>query len=75
MHPNSPAAQAGLIPHSDYVVGSDSLVGVEDDFYSMIETNNQKQIKLYVYNSESDSCREVSRNEALAGVGHCNDLN
>ena len=62
MHPNSPAAQAGLIPHSDYVVGSDSLVGVEDDFYSMIETNNQKQIKLYVYNSESDSCREVGQN-------------
>ena len=60
VHPNSPAAQAGLIPHTDYVVGSDSLVGTEDDFYSMIETNNQKQIKLYVYNSDSDSCREVS---------------
>lgn len=61
MHPNSPAAQAGLIPHTDYVVGSDSMVGGEDDFYSVVETNDHKQIKLYVYNSESDVCREVQK--------------
>ena len=59
VHPNSPAAQAGLIPHADYVLGSDSMVGGDDDFYSMVESNNHKQIKLYVYNSESDSSREV----------------
>lgn len=59
VHPNSPAAQAGLIPNTDYVVGSDSMVGGEDDFYSMIELNNHKQTRLYVYNSESDGCREV----------------
>lgn len=74
MHPNSPAAQAGLIPHSDYVLGSDSMVGGDDDFYSMIEASNHKQIKLYVYNSESDSSREVwgcsgvsLQNDALGG--------
>lgn len=60
VHPNSPAAQAGLIPHTDYVVGSESMGAGDDDFYSMVELNNHKQIKLFVYNSESDGCREVS---------------
>ena len=58
-HPNSPAAQAGLIPHTDYILGSDTMVG-DDDLYTLIENNNHKELKLFVYNSESDACREVS---------------
>ena len=58
MHPNSPAAQAGLIPHTDYILGSDAMVG-DDDLYSLIENNNHKELRLFVYNSDSDACREV----------------
>lgn len=58
VHPNSPAAQAGLIPHTDYILGSDAMVG-DDDLYSLIENNNHKEIRLFVYNSDSDACREV----------------
>ena len=60
IHPNSPAAQAGLIPHTDYILGSDMMVSGDDDLYSLVENNNHKEIKLYVYNSEMDRCREVS---------------
>ena len=42
------------------MVGSESMGAGDDDFYSMVELNNHKQIKLFVYNSESDGCREVS---------------
>ena len=31
----------------------------DDDIFSLIENNNNKQLKLFVYNSEQDSCREV----------------
>eukprot|EP00731_Ephydatia_muelleri_P020166 Em0012g991a len=57
VHPNSPAAQAGLLPHTDYILGSDAMTG-DDDLFSFIENNNNKQLKLFVYNSEQDSCRE-----------------
>lgn len=62
VHPNSPAAQAGLNPHSDYILGSDIMTG-EDDLFTLIENNNNKQIRLFVYNAETDACREVSQSE------------
>ena len=34
------------------------MVG-DDDLYSLIENNNHKEIRLFVYNSDSDACREV----------------
>ena len=55
---NSPASQANLVAHTDYILGSDTM-GPEDDLYSIIEANNQRTIRLYVYNSDTDSCREV----------------
>ena len=64
MHPNSPAAQAGLIPHTDYILGSDAMAA-EDDLYSLVETHNHQALKLYIYNAETDACREVIRE----GVG------
>jgi len=32
----------------------------EDDFYSLVENSNHKELRLYVYNIETDVCREVS---------------
>jgi len=58
VHPNSPAAQAGLIPHTDYILGSDAMA-TDDDLYTLVETHNHQSLKLYVYNAETDACREV----------------
>ena len=65
VHPNSPAALAGLVPHSDYILGSDTMMSTDDDFYTLIENNDHKQLRLYVYNSEMDSCREVGGARSL----------
>ena len=58
VHPNSPASQAGLIPQTDYILGSDVLV-TGDDLYTLVETHNHQTLKLYVYNAELETCREV----------------
>ena len=55
---NSPASQANLVAHTDYILGSDTM-GPEDDLYSIIEANNQRTIRLYVYNSDTDSWSEM----------------
>ena len=60
IHPNSPAAQAGLIPHTDYILGSEMMTAGDDDLYSLIESHDHQEIKLYVYNADTESCREVS---------------
>lgn len=57
VQPNSPAAQANLIPHTDYILGSEAQI--DDDLYTLIENNNHRELKFFVYNSETDSCREV----------------
>ncbi|XP_048190529.1 Golgi reassembly-stacking protein 1 [Perognathus longimembris pacificus] len=69
--PSSPAALAGLRPYSDYVVGSDQILQESEDFFSLIESHEGKPLKLLVYNSESDSCREltVTPNAAWGGEG------
>jgi hypothetical protein len=57
---NSPAEMAGLAPFSDYIIGSPHMtLRNEDDFYSLVEEFLNKTLILYVYNKESDSCREV----------------
>ncbi|XP_068838691.1 Golgi reassembly-stacking protein 1 isoform X2 [Capricornis sumatraensis] len=58
VEPSSPAALAGLRPYTDYVVGSDQILQESEDFFSLIESHEGKPLKLMVYNSESDSCRE-----------------
>ena len=42
-----------------------------EDFFTLIESHEGKPLKLMVYNSESDSCREVSvtPNAAWGGEG------
>nr|XP_019960216.1 PREDICTED: Golgi reassembly-stacking protein 1-like [Paralichthys olivaceus] len=56
---SSPAALAGLQPHSDYIVGADQLLQDSEDFFSLIEAHEGKPLKLLVYNIQTDACREV----------------
>eukprot|EP00051_Salpingoeca_urceolata_P013674 m.172612 g.172612 ORF g.172612 m.172612 type:complete len:374 (-) comp17860_c0_seq1:277-1398(-) len=71
VHPNSPAAQAGLRGGSDYIVAADSLLDDRDDLYALIEKFNMKPLRLYVYNAEDDRCRDVTitPNDAWGGDG------
>ncbi|XP_071341202.1 Golgi reassembly-stacking protein 1-like isoform X2 [Trachinotus anak] len=68
---NSPAALAGLIAHDDFIVGADQVLQDSEDFFSLIEANEGKPLKLLVYNIHSDQCREVvvTPNGAWGGEG------
>jgi len=57
---NSPADIAGLRPHTDYIIGADSVLHDAEDFFNLVESHECKALKLYVYNSETDGCREVT---------------
>ncbi|KAI6241235.1 hypothetical protein M3Y99_00347400 [Aphelenchoides fujianensis] len=60
VQPNSPAAQAGLIGDSDYILGAESVLQHADDLISLVQANIGKQVKLFVYNVDSDNVREVN---------------
>ncbi|XP_072540085.1 Golgi reassembly-stacking protein 2 [Salminus brasiliensis] len=68
---NSPAALAGLRPYTDYIIGADTVMNESEDLFSLIETHEGKGLKLYVYNTDTDSCREVviTPNGAWGGEG------
>uniref|UniRef100_A0A3Q3WGB3 PDZ GRASP-type domain-containing protein n=1 Tax=Mola mola TaxID=94237 RepID=A0A3Q3WGB3_MOLML len=68
---SSPAALAGLIAHSDFIVGADQVLQDSEDFFSLIEANEGKPLKLLVYNTQTDQCREVmvTPNGAWGGEG------
>uniref|UniRef100_A0A4X2LM06 Golgi reassembly stacking protein 2 n=1 Tax=Vombatus ursinus TaxID=29139 RepID=A0A4X2LM06_VOMUR len=68
---NSPAALAGLRPYSDYIIGADTVMNESEDLFSLIETHEAKPLKLYVYNTDTDNCREViiTPNSAWGGEG------
>ncbi|XP_056148912.1 Golgi reassembly-stacking protein 1-like isoform X1 [Lampris incognitus] len=68
---NSPAALAGLRPHSDFIVGADQVLQDSEDFFTLIEAHEGKALKLLVYNTETDACREVvvTPNGAWGGEG------
>ncbi|MED6270029.1 Golgi reassembly-stacking protein 1 [Characodon lateralis] len=68
---NSPAAVAGLIAHDDFIVGADQVLQDSEDFFSLIEANEGKPLKLLVYNTRTDQCREtaVTPNGAWGGEG------
>ncbi|ELU00246.1 hypothetical protein CAPTEDRAFT_229055 [Capitella teleta] len=68
---NSPASLAGLISNTDYIIGADSVLHESEDLFTLIESHEGKGLKLYVYNIESDRCREVTitPNGAWGGEG------
>uniref|UniRef100_A0A8C5RDW2 PDZ GRASP-type domain-containing protein n=1 Tax=Leptobrachium leishanense TaxID=445787 RepID=A0A8C5RDW2_9ANUR len=68
---NSPAALAGLRPHTDYIIGADTVMNESEDLFSLIETHEGKPLKLYVYNTDTDNCREVviTPNSSWGGEG------
>ncbi|RXM99026.1 Golgi reassembly-stacking protein 1 [Acipenser ruthenus] len=69
--PNSPASLAGLHAHTDYIVGADQVIQDSEDFFSLVESHEGKPLKLLVYNTETDLCREVvvTPNGAWGGEG------
>lgn len=52
--------RAGLFPYSDYVIGADTILHESEDFFSLIEAHNTRPLKLYVYNCDTDKCRDVT---------------
>lgn len=71
IHPSSPAELAGLRAFSDYVIGADSVLHESEDLFTLIEAHEGRPLKLYVYNTTEDSCREVSitPNSSWGGMG------
>lgn len=60
VHPSSPAEAAGLKPFEDYIIGAESLLHESEDLFTLIEAHENRSLKLYVYNTSEDSCREVT---------------
>lgn len=60
VHPSSPAELAGLQPFTDYIIGADSILHESEDLFTLIEAHESRPLKLYVYNTKDDSCREVT---------------
>ncbi|VDN17917.1 unnamed protein product [Gongylonema pulchrum] len=71
VQPNSPAEIAGLQSNTDYILGAESVLNQAEDLIAHLQANEGKPIKLYVYNTESDSVREVTLtpNSAWGGDG------
>ncbi|XP_032807128.1 Golgi reassembly-stacking protein 2-like isoform X3 [Petromyzon marinus] len=71
VEPNSPAVLAGLRPFTDYIIGADAVLNESEDLFSLIESHDGKPLKLYVYNTDTDSCREViiTPNKSWGGEG------
>lgn len=60
VNPQSPAEIAGLRPFTDYIIGADSVLHETEDLFTLIEAHEGRPLKLYVYNTAEDSCREVT---------------
>lgn len=60
VHPSSPAEAAGLRSFTDYIIGADSVLHESEDLFSLIESHEDRPLKLYVYNADDDSCRDVT---------------
>ncbi|PYH44169.1 putative Golgi reassembly stacking protein [Aspergillus saccharolyticus JOP 1030-1] len=58
--PLSPAYRAGLLPHSDYIIGTPSgTLRGEAALGELVEDHLDRTLVLWVYNSEFDVVREV----------------
>jgi hypothetical protein len=58
--PSSPADEAGLLPYSDYIIGSpDGRLRGEDGVAELVDAWLDRQVTLWVYNHEFDVVREI----------------
>ncbi|CAJ0576190.1 unnamed protein product, partial [Mesorhabditis spiculigera] len=71
VQPNSPASIAGLVSDTDYILGAESVLNQADDLAALVQANEGRPLKLYVYNVDSDVVREVTLtpNSAWGGEG------
>ncbi|KAA8909480.1 GRASP55/65 PDZ-like domain-containing protein [Sphaerosporella brunnea] len=58
--PNSPADYAGLLPYSDYIIGTpEGIVRGESGLGELVEDHMDRPLRLFVYNHEYDVTREL----------------
>ena len=58
---NSPAEAAGLLPYSDYILGTpEGALHGESGLGELVEDHIGRPLRLYVYNNEYDVTREVT---------------
>lgn len=58
---SSPADLAGLLPYSDYILGSpEGVLHGEGGLSEIVEDHINRPLRLYVYNNEYDVTREVT---------------
>lgn len=56
----SPADLAGLLPYSDYIIGTpEGIVRSESGLGELVEDHLDRRLRLYVYNHEYDVTREL----------------
>lgn len=59
--PSSPADLAGLLPYSDYILGTpEGVLHGESGLSELVEDHIGRPLRLYVYNSEYDVTRELT---------------
>lgn len=67
---NSPADLAGLLPYSDYILGSpEGVLHGESGLSEIVEDHIGRPLRLYVYNNEYDVTREVTLQPSRAWGG------
>ncbi|CZT47307.1 related to GRH1-Yeast (GR)ASP65 (H)omologue [Rhynchosporium secalis] len=58
---NSPADLAGLLPYSDYILGTpEGVLHGESGLGELVEDHIGRPLRLYVYNNEYDVTREIT---------------
>jgi len=70
--PNSPADLAGILPYSDYIIGSpEGPMRGENALPELIEAYVNRPLRLYVYNNEYDVTRtvDITPSRAWGGEG------
>lgn len=59
--PNSPAAEAGLMAYKDYLLGTTEVMFSDmDELVELVNVCLGKKVQIYVYNSDTESIREVT---------------
>ncbi|TGZ78608.1 hypothetical protein EX30DRAFT_342990 [Ascodesmis nigricans] len=74
--PQSPADIAGLLPYSDYIIGTPEVIlRGESGLYELVQEYLNRPLRLFVYNHEYDVTRELtitpSRNWGGDGILGC----